>query len=162
MAAMHSGVIEKRGMAHKQVTKESFRRRYTTRPRALGWRFNSAQHKISSKWSGIMDRRTWASPTPETARISTAAWRWARTWDAMPLANRPALSDGQLTSLIAKGSVVSSAIGDEPVLSLGNAKWAGFALPLVHLGDGIYKVGGTPQWIHCWNPEVWITHRVEW
>ena len=161
-AAIHSDVIESRGILHKRVTKESFRRRFNNKPRPIAWRFNPSHHKISPQWSSILRRRTWASPTPETARMSIAGWRWARLWDSMPADVRPAIADGQLTSLLGTGKVLGCTEDATPMLTLANAKWAGFALTLVSVGAGVYRVSGLVRWIHCWDPEPWRAYTVEW
>ena len=164
-AAVHSGIAERLGLTHHKVDKTSFIERFSAKKKRVAWRFNSRRHKLQRRFSKILDKRVWRSPTPESGRISLAAWHWARTRFAMQR-RRPPIGIAKLSSLMSRG-VLLRADGGAPRLCLGNAKWGATALSLEPVPDAhdwiLYRVApkADEMWLHCVDAHKWSVVEYE-
>ena len=102
-SSIHSNVAERAGLYHRKVTKASFCERFSSKRKRLAWRFSSRRHKLRRKFTDILAVRCWKSPSPESGRVSIAAWQWARARHAMPVDIRPSLQSAQYSSILSRG-----------------------------------------------------------
>ena len=135
-ACVDSGVLERHQIGHKKVTREQFISNFRVRDKKIAWRFNPRRHKLHARWSQILDKRSWASTTPESFRACLAAWHWGQVWWQMPADQRPAFMDA-IFSAIAPASqiIVETDSRDGPVLCMGSAKWGALTLSLNRVED---------------------------
>lgn len=166
---MNSNALESRKVRHStEVCQRTFRAQLgSTRFRRMGWRSSAASHKLPASWTAVMGRRTWPSPTPESAHRATAAWAWLRTYMDRPAAADPLpISRGWLATLVRPFTVVVGP-GGQLVASLGNARWAALGWPLRRLtvpecSGGAeaehllqWDGGASAQWFHVTDLKDW-------
>ena len=122
--------------------------------------FRARGHKMSARWAGILDRRSWCSTTPESFRKALAAWHWAQTWSSMPPDGRPNISQACLTDLVPVYTVI---VGPDnvPYMSLEAALWGVLVCNLLPTtasdcpGRGMWSVGHDVSWLHICDPLSW-------
>ena len=161
-SSIHSNVAEQKGLYHKKVTKKSYCERFNAKRKRLAWRFSARRHKLGEEFANILGRRNWKSPSPESGRVSIAAWKWSRARHAMPVNVRPSIQSAQCSSILSTGMFV---IGPDNVhrMCVGSAKWGGISLQLGRVADNcdepwtLYNVTVNPSdvWFHCTDPTAW-------
>jgi hypothetical protein len=79
-ACVQSGNLENRGITHRVVDKGTFVARFKEIHPPVNHLFVSRKHQMAPDWLQIMEKRSWASPTPEHSRSSIACWDLATWW----------------------------------------------------------------------------------
>ncbi len=167
-AAIHSGVLESRGIPHRKVTKAEFVARFRERPPSQRKHFDAQKHKMNTLWTEIFAKRDWTSTTPETFRKVLAAWHWVRSWmaqgaqgHAQGQPERGSLALARFSALLPNMQVVAQrSAGGVPHMCLGSATWAALLCQLqpctgTHEGRAVWLLVGKVRWVHVTDPGDW-------
>ena len=154
---MHSGVLEQRGFNHPKISRRQFVDNFKQASGKIEWRFNPKRHKLDQRWSRILDKRNWQSPTPEAYRNCLSAWAWGKYWWELPIDMRPPFGATKFSGLAPK-MVILRKNGCDPVLCLGAAKWGFLALSLKHVPNTewtLFDLKAEVKWSFITKPEEW-------
>ena len=153
-ACIHSGVLEHRDIKHTKVSKAQYVAAFRTGRQKISWRFNARRHKLSARWSDIMDKRTWISLTPESFRGVLAAWHWGREWWRLSVNDRPPFGSAKMSELAPEMQVLKRG-DDDPTLCLYTCAWGFVSLELRRIDVGacaFFEVGHAVKWAHIIDP----------
>ena len=157
-----SKTLERRSIQHKAVTGERFNAVFaSTRRRSHLCRFKAQKHKLPQKWTAVMDKRTWPSPTPESALRSSAGWHWLSTYINMRELDLPVqVNAAWLSSFVRSHVVIQEVTTGAMYASLGNARWAVLACPLEPVpvcGQTflLWPLDSKVVWLHVTDLSAW-------
>ncbi len=162
---VHSDVLESRSIAHATVPKADFVANFrralprsgTTKSQA--WRSRPQRHRLPEAWSTIMGKRQWVSPTPEAARVPTAAWHWLHSGAATASDDEGRQANFRaawLTLLVQPQCVLLRRVaggGVAAAASLGSSRWGALVWPLQLLDSSPipcwqFDVAQQPHFVH--------------
>ena len=161
-AAVHSGVLESRGIPHLKVSKSEFIAKYGERAskKSLKHAFRSQTHKLPERMSKLMLKGDWASPTVETTWEGTAAW----LWETVRSAEQPHFAAWY--SRILPTHTILATVGDDAAsgklyLCLGSVDHGAMVLNMVPLGifceNQLFGVDRhVLELVHITDPTQWL------